>query len=305
MKIVITGGTGLLGKALANNLLADHHEVIILSRNPDGATVPTGAKVAGWDGKTEKGWVAHAEGADAIVNFAGASIDHRWTESYKNLIRESRVQAGQAVTTAIKATTVKPKVLIQTSAVGYYGPHKDEEITESSPAGSDFLASVCKDWEDSSVVAESEGVRRVVIRIGIVCSTKGGALARLLPIFKLGGGGPVGSGKQYYPWIHIGDVVGGIRFLIEHPSASGTFNLTAPNPVTNKEFSKALGSAISRPAIVPTPALALKLMFGEMATIILDGQRAVPKHLSSLNYPFRFSDPEAAFRHLLYSGTNM
>jgi uncharacterized protein (TIGR01777 family) len=138
-----------------------------------------------------------------------------------------------------------------------------------------------------------------------VCSTKGGALARLIPIFKLGGGGPVGSGKQYYPWIHLGDVVGGIRFLIEQPNASGVFNLTAPNPVTNKDFSKALGAAMSRPAFAPAPSIAMKVMFGEMATIILDGQRAVPQRLQDLKYPFRFSDPEAAFRHLLYSGAKV
>lgn len=295
MKVLITGGTGLIGQALTANLKSDGHEVVILSRNPRHGVA--------WDGKTSAGWADHLNGADAIVNLAGASIDNRWTEAYKKQIRESRVNAGKAVTEAIQAVANKPKVLIQASAVGYYGARQDEVITEDASAGSDFLASVCRDWEGASAEVEKEGVRRAVIRTGIVLSTKGGALARLLPIFKMGGGGPVGSGKQYYPWIHIGDVVGAIRFLIETPEAKGVFNLSAPNPVKNSEFSKALGKALNRPAFAPAPAIALKALFGEMSTIILDGQRAIPERLQALNYTFRFTEPEAAFRHLLYSGS--
>jgi uncharacterized protein (TIGR01777 family) len=303
MKVIITGGSGLIGRALTHDLLSGGHQVQILSRNPKKAKgIPAGAEVLEWDGKTAAGWGNQADGAEAIVNLAGASIDGRWTESYKQQIRQSRVDAGRAVVAAIKAAGQKPKVLIQASAVGFYGPRKDEVVTEESAAGYDFLASVCRDWEDSSKEAEAEGVRRVVIRTGIVLSTQGGALARLLPIFKLGGGGPVGSGQQYYPWIHILDEVNAIRFLMDTPYTQGVYNLTAPNPVPNKDFSRALGRAMNRPAIAPAPAIAMKLAFGEMSTIILDGQRAIPQKLEQAGYSFRFSEPEAAFRHLLYSG---
>jgi len=303
MKIVITGGTGLIGRALAKRLHGEGHQVIVLSRNPEKVTaMPQGVLVAEWDARTEKGWLAHAEGADAIVNLAGASIDNRWTATYKKRILESRVQAGAAVSAAVKAAKDKPKAVIQASAVGYYGARKDELITEDAAPGKDFLAEVCQQWEASSAEVEKHGVRRAIIRTGLVLSTQGGALGRLLPIYKLGGGGPVGSGKQFYPWIHIGDEIDAIYFLIQNQSANGVFNLTAPNPVTTKEFAKALGKALNRPAITPTPALALKLMFGEMSTIILDGQRAIPTRLQEAGYVFRFLEPEAAFRHLLYSG---
>jgi len=303
MKIVITGGTGLIGRALTDHLIATNNEVIILSRNPERAKdMPDAANIVQWDAKTAGEWVESCDGVDAIVNLAGASIDNRWTEDHKQRIKDSRINAGQAVIEGIKAMSQKPKVVIQASAVGYYGPRKDEIITEESDNGNDFLAGVCQEWEDSTKAVEEMGVRRCVIRTGLVLSTKGGALGRLLPVFKGFAGGPVGSGKQYYPWIHIGDEVGAIHFLIEHKDANGIFNLSAPNPVPNKEFSVALGKALNRPAIAPAPAIAMKIMFGEMSTIILDGQRAIPQHLLDSGYAFRFNDPEAAFRHLLYSG---
>lgn len=303
MKIVITGGSGLIGRQLSRSLLADGHEVVILSRNPKAVSdLPQGLKLVEWDAKSAKGWGAQADGADAIVNLAGASIDARWTDAYKQKIRESRVNAGKAVVDAIKAAKEKPKVLIQASAVGYYGPRGEEVITETSSAGSDFLAEVCQAWEDSTQAAEDLGVRRAIIRTGIVLSKEGGAMARLLPIFKAFGGGPVGKGSQYYPWIHLGDEVDAIRFLIEQESTSGVYNLSAPNPVTNKQFSKALGKALNRPSFAPAPSLAIKAAFGEMSTIILDGQRAIPQRLLDAGYNFRFTEPQAAMRHLLYSG---
>ncbi|HLA41892.1 MAG TPA: TIGR01777 family oxidoreductase, partial [Aggregatilineales bacterium] len=237
-----------------------------------------------------------------IVNLAGASIDSRWTDMHRKRILNSRVNAGTAVTEAIKAADRKPGVLIQSSAVGYYGPCRDEIITEDSSAGRDFLAGVCKEWEASTQAVEEMGVRRCVIRSGIILSRRGGVMKRLLPIFKLGGGGTVGSGKQYYPWIHIGDEVDAIRFLIDSKKASGVFNLSAPEPVRNKEFTKALGKALSRPTLFPAPAIPMRIVFGEMATIILDGQRAIPQHLQEAGYQFRFTELESAFRHLLYSG---
>jgi uncharacterized protein len=303
VKILITGGTGLIGKVLAKNLLADGHQVIILTRNPaKSKNVPTGATLVAWDAKTASGWVEHANGADAIVNLAGANLDRRWTASYKETVKQSRVDAGKAVVEAVAAATEKPKVVIQASGIGYYGPHGDEIITEASPAGDDFLAKVCKAWEASSEAVEAYGVRRVVIRTGIVLATQGGAMARLVPIFRFFAGGPVGSAKQYYPWIHLADEVDAIRFLIENPGLSGPFNLTAPNPAKNAEFVKALGKALNRPALAPAPGFVLKLMFGEMSTVVLDGQRAIPQRLQEAGYKFRFDQPEPAMRHLLHSG---
>jgi hypothetical protein len=303
MKVVITGGTGLIGNALAKSLAADHHQVLILSRDPKRRSSPApGIEIVRWDGKTAGDWIEQTEGAEAIINLAGASIDQRWTDSHKKLIVDSRKEAGQAVVAGIKSMAQKPEVVIQASAVGYYGPRDDTEITEEAPAGNDFLAEVCKVWEASTEDVETLGVRRCVIRTGIVLSTKGGAMARLLPIFRMFAGGPVGSGKQYMSWIHIGDQVDAIRFLIENKNAKGAFNLTAPNPVTNREFVKALGSALGRPSLIPAPGFSLKIMFGEMSTVVLDGQRVMPQKLQHLNYNFRFIDPENAIRNLLYSG---
>jgi uncharacterized protein len=305
MKAVITGGTGLIGLALAESLLDEGYEVIILSRNPQAsAHIPTGAVVAEWDAHTEKGWVEHASGADAIINLAGAPLDTRWTPAYKKRILESRLQATEAVVAAVKKAKVKPKVLVQASAVGYYGARGDETITEDTPAGEGFLADVCKQWETSSAGVEKEGVRRVITRTGLLLSTKSGPLARILPVFKMFIGGPVGLGKHYYPWIHIGDEIDAIRFLIENPKASGVFNLTAPSPVTNREFSKTLGKVINRPAFTPAPPPVLKVMFGELSSLVLTGQRVIPQNLLKLGYEFRFADLETAFRHLLYSGVN-
>ena len=302
MKVIITGGTGLIGRALTKNLLDDNHEVIILSRKPKKANMPDGVTVVEWDAKTGNGWSEYAEGADAIVNLAGETIGERWTPERKQAIMESRVNAGNAVVEAVKATTQKPKVLIQASAVGYYGPRGDEVITEESESGSDFLAKVCQAWEDSTKDVEEMGVRRVVIRTGIVLSTKGGALEKLMLPFKMFAGGPNGDGEQYWAWIHLMDEVQAIRFLIENDTASGIFNLSAPDPTKNKDFVKALGKALNRPAITPAPGFAMKMMLGEMATIVLDGQRAVPQNLQDMNYEFNFVKPEPALRHLLYSG---
>lgn len=302
MKVVITGGSGLIGRALTKSLRADDHEVVILSRDPEKVKhMPQGTQVVEWDGRTTEGWLEAAQGAEAIVNLAGAPISNRWTDSYRERVTNSRVNAGKAV---LEAThSIKPKAVIQSSAVGYYGPRGDEIVTEDAPRGNDFLAHVCDAWEASTEpIDDMPDVRRAVIRSGIVLSTKGGALVRLLPIFRMFAGGPVGGGKQYMPWIHIGDEVNAIRFLIENDKAEGVFNLAAPEPVTNKQFSQALGRAMSRPAFAPVPGVAVKVLYGEMATIVLDGQRAVPQRLLDMGFEFRFNDPEAALRHLLYSG---
>lgn len=301
MRILITGGTGLIGRQLAGSLAGDGHEVVVLSRNPSQATgMPAGARLERWDAKTSAGWAHLANGADAIVNLAGESLaEGRWTEARKQAIRDSRVNAGKAVVEAIQAASDKPKVLVQASAVGYYGPRGNEEIAEDARPGTDFSAKICVDWEASTQAVEALGVRRLVVRTGIVLSADGGALPRMLLPFKFFAGGKIGSGEQGFPWIHIADEVAAIRFLIDAAGASGPFNLTAPHPPTNAGFAKAIGQAMGKPSAVPAPGFALKAAFGEMSTVLLDGQRAVPKRLLGLGYTFRFSDPVAALRDLL------
>jgi hypothetical protein len=301
MRIIITGGTGLIGRQLAASLHGDKHEVIVLSRNPNQpAKLPAGVRVERWDGRSAAGWGRWADGAGAIVNLAGAGIaDSRWSDERKREIIASRVEAGKAVVEAVQAASVKPAVVIQSSAVGYYGSRDSEVLTEQSQPGNDFLADVCVDWEKSTEAVEALGVRRAVIRTGIVLSTEGGALPKMLLPFKFFAGGKLGSGQQYFPWIHMADQVGAIRFLIDNAQASGPFNLAAPNPPTNADFVKAVGEAMGRPSVMPAPGFALKAAFGEMSTVLLDGQRAEPQHLLALGYRFRFTDPVAALKDAL------
>ncbi len=305
MRVIITGGTGLIGRALANSLAHDHHEVIVLSRNTNKTSGLDGSvQVVGWDAKSAQGWGHLADGAGAIVNLAGESIagegfpPSRWTSERKRRIRDSRVNAGKAIVEAITAAKDKPGVLIQSSAVGYYGTHGDEIITEESPSGSDFLAEVSRDWESSTAAVEKMGVRRVIIRTGIVLSTRGGSLPLQSLPFQLFVGGPLGSGKQQMPWIHIDDHVAAMRFLIDNVQASGAFNLSAPNPVNNAAFSKALGQAMGRPSFFPTPGFAFQIAFGELATLLLDGQRAVPQRLTEMGFTFQYPEAGAALKDL-------
>ncbi|MEZ4710843.1 MAG: TIGR01777 family oxidoreductase [Caldilineaceae bacterium] len=295
MRIIITGGTGLIGKALSSHLIKQQHDVTVLSRNPrDARGVPFGVQVAGWDAKSAEGWGPLVEDADAIVNLAGAGIaDRRWSEQRKRLILESRLHAGQAVVQAIKAAHNPPKVVIQASAVGYYGGNRgDVTVTEESGPGGDFLAQVCFDWERSTAELDQLGIRRPVIRTGIVLSNQGGAWPKIKLPFLLFAGGPLGSGNQWYPWIHMDDEVRAIQFLIEHATASGPYNLCAPEPLPNKELAKVIGRVMGRPAFVPAPGFAMKAVLGEMATILLDGQRAIPQRLTEAG--FAFSYPTAA-----------
>ncbi len=301
MRTLITGGSGLIGWALAADLVRSRDEVVILSRWPERIIgLPAGIRAERWDGRTAEGWYSLADGADAIINLAGENISSgRWTDERKRTILQSRLNAGQAVVEAVKATTRKPRVVIQASGIGYYGPCGNEEITEEAPLGHDFLAGLAAEWESSTASLEALAVRRAVIRTGVVLSTEGGALPRMLLPFRFFVGGRLGSGRQWFPWIHIADEVGAIRFLIENEAASGPFNLSAPIPLTNAEFSHRLGQQLRRPALMPTPESALRLLFGEMATALLDGQRAIPKRLLQLGFKFRFPEAGPALRDLL------
>ena len=305
MRVVITGGSGLIGRALARSLTQNGggsgHDVVILTRDPDRVEgLPPGVRAARWDGRTAQGWVSLLDTETAIVHMAGESIaEGRWTAAKKRRIRDSRVISGQAVMDAIRQAPVKPAVLIQGSAVGYYGGHGDEAVPEDTPPGRDFLSEICREWEDSTAGAESLGVRRAVARTGIVLAREGGALPAMSLPFKLMIGGPIGDGRQWFPWIHVDDEVGALRFLLEQEAARGVFNLTAPHPVTNRELTNVLARVLGRPGFLPAPGFALRIALGEIADSLLQGQRAVPSRLLELGYAFRWPDLEPALRNLL------
>lgn len=302
MRIIITGGTGLIGRALCPLLLADGHLVTVLSRNPDETRgMPHGIRIEKWDGKTIEGWGHWVNGTDVIINLAGTGIaDRPWTDNRKKVIRESRIHAGLAIQKAIGEAKQKPKVLIQASAVGYYGArHDDEIITEEAAPGKDFLAKVCFDWEMSTAPISRMGIRRPILRTGIVLSKEGGALPKMTLPFKFFAGGPLGSGKQWMPWIHITDEVRAIKFLLDNPKADGPFNLASPNPVTNQQFGEILGATMRRPSFMPTPAIAMKTLLGEMSTIVLDGQRVVPQKLEALGFSFTYPSLRDSLRSLV------
>lgn len=302
MQILITGGTGTIGRRLVHHLLQYGDVVKVVSRQEyKPANLPAKIIFAQWDGKTAAGWGNLVEGVDAVVNLAGASIaDSKWTEARKKEILESRLNAGKAVVEAISAVSTKPKVVIQASAVGYYGVHNnDQVITEEHGPGNDFLSQVCQAWEASTTPVEAMGVRRVITRSGVVWDMQGGALPKMVLPFRFFAGGPIGSGKQWLPWIHYCDEVEAIRFLIQTDSASGPFNLTAPNSLRNRNFARVVGRVMKRPALAPAPGFVFKAVFGEMSTVLLDGQQAMPKRLQELGYQFQFPQAEGALRDLL------
>lgn len=295
MKVAISGGTGLIGRALAAELMAHGHAVRILTRDESGVRgLPAGVETAEWDAATAASAAPALDESDAVVQLAGANIGGgRWTPERKRLIRESRVRSSRAIAEALAGSGM-PRVLVQGSAVGFYGARGDERLEEDAAPGSDFLGRTCQEWEAASEPAEAAGVRRAVARTGVVLARDGGALPRMALPFKLFAGGPAGSGRQYLPWIHLDDEVAALRFLIEDPTAIGPFNLSAPEPVTNRHFSRELGRVLRRPSFLPVPAFALRLALGEMATLVLDGQRAVPAKLLGSGFRFRFGEPGAA-----------
>jgi uncharacterized protein (TIGR01777 family) len=305
MSIVIAGGTGFLGRALTDALARDGHDIVILTRQqaaPDPAA-PRVRTVA-WTPDGEAGpWAAALDHATVVINLAGESIANgRWTAARKQRIVNSRVLATRSLATAIGRAAHPPAVFVSGSAVGYYGPLGDEIVTEERRAGSDFLAQVCVRWEDEARRIDPAHTRLACIRTGLVLERDGGALPQMLLPFRFGAGGPVGSGRQYWPWIHRRDWVNLVRFVIETPGASGAVNATAPNPVTSAQFAKALGRVMHRPAILPAPAFALKLMLGEMAeALLLSGQRAVPAKAEALGFAFTHTNVEEALRSILSS----
>jgi uncharacterized protein (TIGR01777 family) len=306
MNVIIAGGTGLIGRQLTKDLIKHGYEVVILSRNPAKVTsTPQGVEVVAWDGTTIRGWGQRINGSMAVVNLAGENIagegflPNRLSEARKQRIRDSRIQSTRAITAAIDAAEKKPQVYVQSSAIGYYGFHDDQKLTEASPPGEDFFAE-WRDWEKVSEPVEGMGVRRVIIRTGIFFSTrKGSALNRLVLPFKLYAGGPIGDGQQYLSWIHEIDHARAIRFLIEAETAKGPFNLTAPNPATNAEVGKSIAKVLRRPYYLPAPAFAFDLAFGEVGALVTKGQRVIPERLQQEDFEFMFPEVEPALRDLL------
>ena len=300
MKIIIAGGTGFLGRPLGEALARDGHEIVMLSRraSENAAAGQPFSRVSWTPDGTLGPWASVVEGAGAIVNLAGEPIAaKRWTEAQKQRILDSRVLATRSLAAAINRAAQPPAVFVSGSGVGFYGPLGDEMASEDHPAGTDFLARVCAAWEDEAAPAASAATRVVRIRTGLVLERDGGALPKMLPPFWFGMGGPVGSGRQYWPWIHRADWVDFVRWTITSAAAAGAFNVSAPTPVTNAEFARALGRALHRPAFMPAPAFAMKIALGEMAdALLLSGQRAVPAKAERLGFTFRYKTLDEALR---------
>lgn len=303
MRWLLTGGTGMIGQALTANFLLDGHEVIVLSRNPK---VNSGhLQFVKWDGVTTEGWGHIIDGVDAVINMAGERIagpnpmTMRWTAGRKERIRESRINAGRALVQAIEKSTKRPKAFIQFSGVDYYPPSSQIATEETSP-GDGFLARICADhWEPSTQHVEKLGVRRIITRLGPVLHAREGALPPMILQTRFFLGGPLGSGKQYFSWIHIDDVVAALRFFVDNPASTGVYNLTAPNPVTNAEFMSTLAHVMKRPGFLRVPDVALKLLFGEMSSTLLQGPRVTPARLLADGYTFQFPETEMCLHDLL------
>jgi uncharacterized protein (TIGR01777 family) len=300
MHVAVTGATGLIGGALVRALVGRGDEVTALSRNAERASAALAVPAETWaDPKAERPPLDALRGRDAVVHLLGEVIAQRWSDEAKREIRDSRVLSTRNLVRALSqlSTEERPGVLVSGSGAGWYGHRGDERLDESAPEpGDDFLAQLSVDWEAEARPAEELGVRVVLNRTGVVLSESGGALEKMLPFFKLGIGGPVAGGRQYVPWVHVDDVVGAILFVLDNEAASGPVNVTAPEPATNSELSKALGRVLRRPAFAPVPALAVKTLYGQMAEIVITGQRAVPARLTELGYVFTQPELEAALR---------
>jgi len=297
MKYVIAGGSGFLGQPLTRELAAKGHQVVVLTRGRSHET--DGIRFVTWSGEPDEGaWQHEIDGADGVVNLAGAGIaDKRWTTARKQELRQSRVDSTRALVNAVRAATVRPKVFLSGSAIGIYGPQPNDgpPLDESAPPGSDYLSSLGVDWEAEAHAVSSLGCRLVILRTGVVLARDGGALEQLIPPFNLFVGGPLGSGRQVMSWIHRRDWLELVVWLLRREDARGVFNGTAPSPVTNKEFSKALGRALGRPSVFPVPGFVLKIIVGEMAgPALLAGQRVIPKHALDMGFTFQFPDIDSA-----------
>jgi uncharacterized protein (TIGR01777 family) len=304
MRVIVTGASGLIGSALVAELREHGAEVTVLSRNPSRARDALGVEAVGWDPLSEPAPAQALAGADAVVHLAGENVAQRWSERAKRAIRESRIVGTRNLLAGLEVVGdvgggQRPRTLISGSAVGYYGARGEEPLDEDAAPGSDFLSETCVVWEAEAQKASALGMRVVLVRTGVVLNRDGGALKKMLPPFQLGVGGPVAGGEQYMSWIHREDLVGMIRAALDDERWSGPINATAPEPVTNREFSHALGRALHRPSLVPVPGFALGLLYGEMAEIVTAGARVMPAKPLVLGYDFRHPELDEALRSAL------
>jgi uncharacterized protein len=297
MKITLTGGSGFIGRRLLKTLSGNGNAVHILSRHA-GTNLPPGVKLSVWNGTKSEPPADALEGADAVIHLAGEPVAQKWSTEAKQKIRDSRVQGTSHLIHALSTISQRPSVLVSASAIGIYGSRGDETLTEVSKTGEGFLADVCREWEKEADLAESLGIRVVKIRIGIVLDKNGGALAKMLPPFRNFVGGKIGSGKQWMSWIHIQDLAALFRYAIEKP-IQGVVNGTAPNPVTNSDFTKKLAESLHRPALFPVPTLALRAIFGEMSEILTGSQRVLPKAAQASGFEFQYANLGPALDNLL------
>ena len=299
MRVTLTGAGGLVGTRLVRALRDRGDDVTVLSRDPDRAANALGVRTERWQPAEEPAPADALAGRDAVVHLAGERVDQRWSAKAREAIRTSREAGTRNLVDGLRNADPRPAALVSASAVGYYGPRGGEPVDEATPAGADFLAEVCVAWEREAQRAEELGVRVVRVRTGVVLDRRGGALGRMLLPFRAGVGGPVAGGRQYLPWIHAGDLAGIYLAAIDGPAWSGPVNATAPQPVTNRDFARALGRALRRPAVLPVPGAALRLLYGDMAQIVTTGQRALPQRALELGYRFAHADLDEALRDAL------
>jgi uncharacterized protein (TIGR01777 family) len=298
MRILVTGGSGFLGRRLCAGLLEAGHELLLLGRAPKRG-MPAAAEFATWNPESGPPPAAAIEGAEAIIHLAGEPVGQRWTGEVKRRIRSSRVTGTRNLVKGIELAQSRPKVLLSASAIGFYGERGNEDLNESSPVGTGFLPDICKEWEATARGAQDLGCRVVLLRTGVVLGEHGGALDRMLLPFRMGLGGRIGSGDQWISWIHIADAIGLMQFALNQSKVSGPLNLTAPEPVTNATFTTALAKALGRPAILPIPVAALRLLLGEMASVLVESQRVLPVAARKAGYQFHFPKLPAALADIL------
>lgn len=300
MRIIIAGGSGLIGQQLSAELAGQGHEVWVLSRSPGKTQLPSGVRVERWDGKTAQGWGRLIEGSGAVINLTGTNIGaHPWTNERKRLILNSRVDAGRAIVEAIQAAANRPKVVLQIAGSGFYGNSGKTLLDEKAPRGSGYLADVGAAWEESVRPVVDLGVRLATMRTGVVLTPKGGVLAPFVLQNRLFAGGPLGSGRQWISWIHLRDLVRVFSFLLQREDASGIFNVSAPDPKTNADFGRVVSRHMHRPFWMPVPGFALKVVLGEMSTLVLEGQRMVPRRLMDMGFHFEYDTLQKALQDLI------
>lgn len=296
MKIVIAGGGGFIGRGIVEKFARESHAVVVLTRSASRASAASeNVRMVLWDARTTGTWASEVDGAEAVMNFVGEPLDaKRWTQKQKAIIVRSRVEPTEAIVEALRRATNKPSVFINASAVGYYGSIEQEEATEEYRRGEGFLADVVHRWEETALAAGAAGVRTVLLRMGVVLARDGGALAKMVLPFRLFVGGPIGSGRQWFPWIHRNDVANIAHFVVNNPTLVGPVNVVAPEAVMMRRFAEVLGKVLRRPSWAPVPGFLLKLALGEMSEMLLTGQRVVPAKLSRAGYSFMFPTLERA-----------